>query len=187
MSQHLAATAAMLDCNERTLRRWAVQGLLRAERDKRRELRLPYSEELYLRRHWELLHTLRRSLRTEKRVRLAVLFGSVATGQDLLESDIDLLIEHDTGDLEQIVELQRRLQARVGKSIHLVSLDDAERSSLLLADVLLEGRVIVDRDDIWRRLMGKRQRVLRDAATEEHSIYTAAQRAVAEARERLSA
>lgn len=187
MSQQLAETAATLDCDERTLRRYAGQGLLRAERGRRRELRLPYDEELYLRRHWQLLHGLRRALRTEHSVRLAVLFGSTATGEDLPESDVDLLIEHSSGDLEQIIELQRRLQARTRKRIHLVSLDDAKRSSLLLADILREGRVIVDRDDTWRRLCRKRRRVLRNATAEEQSIHTAARRAVAEARERLSA
>jgi predicted nucleotidyltransferase len=187
MSQRLAEIAATLDCDERTLRRYAGQGLLRAERGGRRELRLPYDEELYLRRHWQLLHGLRRALRTEHSVRLAVLFGSTATGEDLPESDVDLLIEHSSGDLEQIIELQRRLQARTGKRIHLVSLDDAKRSSLLLADIQREGRVIVDRDDTWRRLCRKRRRVLRDATAEEQSIHAAARRAVAEARERLSA
>jgi predicted nucleotidyltransferase len=156
MSLALSETAAALHCDERTLRRYAGLGLLRAERGKRRELRLPYSEEAYLRRHWELLHGLREALRTEPSVRFAVLFGSVATGEDLPESDVDLLVEHSTGNLEQIVELQRRLSARTGRPIHIVSLDDAEHSPPLLTDVLHDGRVIVDRSDAWKRLQGER-------------------------------
>jgi predicted nucleotidyltransferase len=187
MSRGLAETAEALQCNERTLRRYANQGLLRGERRGRQELRLPYGEERYLRRQWALLSGLRRALRTEHSVRLAVLFGSTATGEDLPDSDVDLLIEHSTGDLEQVIELQRRLRERVGRPIHLVLLEDAERSPSLLADVLLEGRVIVDRDDSWRRLERRRQRVLRQAAAKEEATRVAARRAVVEARERLRA
>jgi predicted nucleotidyltransferase len=187
MSQRLTETATALDCDERTLRRYVGVGLLLAERGKRRELRLPYGEELYLRRHWELLHALRRALRTEKSVRLAVLFGSTATGEDRPESDVDLLIEHSTGDLEQVVELRRRLEKHVGRPIHLVLLDDARESPTLLADILDEGRVIVDRGGIWRRLVRRRRAVLRDAAAEEDAVRTAARQAISAARVRLSA
>jgi predicted nucleotidyltransferase len=187
MSLALTETAAALRCDERTLRRYAGLGLLRATRGKRRELRLPYSEEAYLRQHWELLHSLRGTLRTEPRVRLAVLYGSAATGEDLPESDVDLLVEHSSGDLEQIVELQRRLSARTERPVHIVSLDDAKRSPLLLADVLREGRVIVDRGGAWQRLGEGWERVLHRAAAEEEASRTAAQRAVADARARLGA
>lgn len=186
MGHGLAETAAALHCDERTLRRYAGQGLLRGERRGRRELRLPYSEERYLRQHWTLLSGLRRGLRTEHSVRLAVLFGSTATGADLPESDVDLLIEHSTGDLDRVAELRRRLQKRIGRPIHLVLLEDAEQSPSLLADVLLEGRVIVDRDDAWRRLQSTRRRVSREAAASEETSHVAARRAVAEARGRLN-
>lgn len=187
MSLALEETAAALSCDERTLRRYAGLGLLRAKRGRREELRLPYSEEAYLRRHWELLHGLRGMLRTEPSVRLAVLFGSAATGEDLPESDVDLLVEHSTGDLEQIVELQRRLRVGTGKPVHIVSLDDAERSPLLLADVLREGRVIVDRGGTWQQLGERQDWVLHRAAAEEEASRAAAQRAVADARSRLGA
>lgn len=182
----LTETAAALHCDERTLRRYAGLGLLRAKRGKRQELRLPYSEEAYLRQHWELLHSLRGTLRTEPSVRLAVLFGSAATGEDRPESDVDLLIEHSSGDLEQIVELQRRLRADTGQPIHIVSLEDARRSPLLLADVLREGRVIVDRDGAWQQLGEEREWLLRRAAVEEGASRAAARRAVADARARLA-
>lgn len=186
MSLALSETAAALHCDERTLRRYASLGLLRAERGKRQELRLPHGEEAYLRRHWELLNGLREALRTEPSVRLAVLFGSVATGEDLPESDVDLLVEHSTGNLEQIVELQRRLSARTGRPIHIVSLDDAKHSSPLLADVLHDGRVVVDRHVAWRRLQGEQRRVQREAAMEEEATRAGAQRAIEDARRRLS-
>jgi hypothetical protein len=99
---------------------------------------------------------------------------------------VDLLVEHSTGNLEQIVELQRRLSARIGRPIHIVSLDDAHHSPLLLTDVLREGRVIVDRSDAcWTQLQGERRRLQRQAAVEEEAVRAGAQRAVADARARL--
>ena len=187
MSRRLAETAETLRCNERTLRRYANEGLVRGERRGRQELRLPYGEERYLRRHWALLSGLRRALRTEHGVRLAVLFGSTATGDDLAGSDVDLLIEHSKGGLEQVVELRRRLQERIGRPIHLVLLEDAERSPSLLADVLLEGRVIIDRDDAWHGLERRRRQVSRQAAAAEEATHVAARRAIADARGRLHA
>lgn len=185
MGYGLTATAEELQCSERTLRRYVDEGLLRGERRSRQEVRLPYGEERYLRQHWKLLSNLRRALRTEHSVRLAVLFGSSATGEDAPDSDVDLLIEHSTGDLGQVVELQRRLQRRVGRSIHLVLLGDAERSPSLLADVLLEGRVIVNRSGAWNKLDRNRRRVLRQAATEEEATHLVARQAIENARERL--
>jgi predicted nucleotidyltransferase len=187
MSHALAETAEALQCDERTLRRYANQGLLRGERRGRRELRLPYGEERYLRQHWGLLSGLRRALRTEHGVRLAVLFGSTATGDDLPGSDVDLLIEHSTGDLEQVAELRRRLQKRVERPIHLVLLDDARESPALLADILREGRVIVDRDGAWRGLTRRQKETFREAAEDEGVIRTAARQAIADARVRLGA
>jgi predicted nucleotidyltransferase len=185
MGRGLAETAEELKCSERTLRRYANEGLLHGERSGRQELRLPYGEERYLRQHWALLSGLRRALRTEHSVRLAVLFGSTATGEDSPDSDVDLLIEHSTGDLENVIELRRRVQERVGKPIHLVLLEDAEQSPSLLADVLVEGRVIVDRGDAWHRLGRGRQRVLRRATEEEGIARAGARQGVAEARGRL--
>jgi hypothetical protein len=87
--------------------------------------------------------------------------------------------------LEEVVELRRRLQERIGNPIHLVLLEDAEHSPMLLADVLREGRVVVDRSEAWDRLARQRQKVLRQAAAEEEATHGAAWRGVAAARKRL--
>ncbi len=187
MSHALAETAEALHCDERTLRRYANQGLLRGERLGRGELRLPYGEQSYLREHWWLLSGLRRALRTEHNVRLAVLFGSTATGDDLPESDVDLLIDHSTADLQQVAELRRRLQQRIGRPVHLVLLEDARQSPVLLADILDEGRVVVDLVDAWKRLGHQRKALLRAATAEGGAIHAGARAAVAEARARLGA
>lgn len=187
MGRGLSETAQELGCSERTLRRYASEGMLRGERFGRHEVRLPRGEELYLRRHWEILSRLRRALRTEPGVELAILFGSTAVGEDRPDSDVDLLIDHATGDLDDMVRLQRRLRNQVGKQIHLVLSDDVQQAPSLLADILLEGRVIVDRVGGWHRLTGQRQEVLREAADEEAAIHDAAWRGVADARRRLDA
>lgn len=88
MSQALSAVAERLGCSERTLRRYANDGLLRARRMTRHRLELPFAEESYLTSHWELLNGLRMALRTERAVRLAVLFGSTAVGDDGDSSDV---------------------------------------------------------------------------------------------------
>lgn len=187
MSQDLAQTAATLECSERTLRRYVNEGLLRGDRrGGRREITLPHGEERYLQQHWETLSSLRHALRTEHKVRLAVLFGSVAVGEDRPDSDVDLLIEHATGGLGEVAELQRRLRRRLGRPVHVVLVEDAEQSPLLLADVLMEGRVLVDRHDGWERLGHMRRRVLRQATAEERRVHEAAQRGVDEARRALS-
>jgi predicted nucleotidyltransferase len=188
MSRTLADITEALPCTERTLRRWANEGLVRGERHGgRQELRLPYREERYLQEHWALLSDLRRALRTEHSVRLAVLFGSTATGDDVAASDVDLLIEHSTGDLERVVELRRRLQEQTSRPVHVVLLEDAEQSPSLLADVLEEGRPIVDRGGTWRRLHHRRRQISRHAALEEEATHLAAQRTLVNARARLQA
>jgi predicted nucleotidyltransferase len=187
MGRALAETAQRLQCSERTLRRCVNDGMLQGEQLGRGELRLPRSEELYLLRHWELLSKLRRALRTEPGVKLAVLFGSVAVGEDRPDSDVDVLIDHTTGDPTEVVRLQRRLGGQVGKPIHLVLREDVRQVPVLLADILQEGRVIVDRGDRWPRLLRSRPRILREAKEEEAAIRAAAWRGIDEARQRLEA
>lgn len=186
MGRGLAQTAETLECSERTLRRYVNEGLLRGERHGRREVRLPYAEENYLHGHWELLSGLRRALRTEKAVPLAVLFGSMATGESRPDSDVDLLIEYRNGDFHKIARLRRRLRKALRRPVHLVLLEDAEQSPSLLADALQEGRVILDREGIWQELERKRDRILRAAEEDETAKRLKANRAVAATRMELS-
>lgn len=80
--------AADLGAEERTLRRAASQGTLRASRPGSRRLRLAPGEREYLGIYWPLLSELRRTLRTEHGVRLAVLYGSLARGDEDEDSDL---------------------------------------------------------------------------------------------------
>lgn len=151
---------ADLRAEERTLRRAVAQGTIHARRPGPRRLRLAPGEAEYLRRHWRLLAELRKALRTERGVRLAVLYGSVARGDEDSGSDLDLLVAHREADPAACAKLAARLEPVVGRRVDVAHLDRVETDAPLLLDrVLDEGRVIVDRDGDWRRL-GERRRAI---------------------------
>ena len=161
----LALLAQQVGVSERTLRRAVNQGSLRARRLTPRTLELPLSERQYVRRSWALLAALRRALRTEPNVRFALLFGSAAEGTDVVTSDVDLLVALGDPSLERVVDLSERLTAAVGRSVDVVRISDAEQDPVFLHDVLDTGRVLVDRDQSWRRLRSRgatRMRRIRD-------------------------
>jgi hypothetical protein len=91
-AQSLRSLARLLDVPERTLRRAAAEGMVHGQRVSKRRYETSLREETYLREHWTLLRALRAALRTEPNVRLAVLFGSIATGRESEQSDLDLLV-----------------------------------------------------------------------------------------------
>ncbi len=145
----LRQVASELEIPQRTLRRAASEGLVRGQRVSPRRFQITLREEAYLRSHWELLRALRAALRTEPNVRLAVLFGSTATGSDHERSDVDVLVVlHDSG-VGRLAELEERLSRRLGREMQLVRLSEAQSTPVLMVDVIDHGRVLVDRDDIW--------------------------------------
>jgi uncharacterized protein len=124
-------------------------------------------EEAYLRHHWPLLRELRAALRTEPNVRLAVLFGSQATGRGSERSDVDLLVVLNDSSAARVAELAGRLERRLGRDVQLVRLQDAERSPSLMVDVLEGGRVLVDREGRWSQLRSRAAAWQRRARAEE--------------------
>ncbi len=168
MKVDLARLAAELATTDRTLRRAVAQGLLRAERPSPRTLEIPVKEREFLRRSWQLLSLLRKALRTEPTVALAVLFGSAARGEMHSESDVDVLVALREG--ADTRALASRLSERLGLRVQLVSLEDARRAPLLLAEALREGRVLVDRESLWPRLRQQRAKVERAAAHERDRV-----------------
>ncbi len=126
------------------------------------------SERVYLTSAWPLLAELRAALRTEPSLRLAVLFGSRARGGAGHSSDIDLLISAKTGT--RVREIERRLEMKVGKSLHAVTVAEAQRSPSLLAEVLRDGRVLIDRDSDWPEMKRNRSRVERDAELQRKKV-----------------
>jgi predicted nucleotidyltransferase len=158
------ALARHLEVPERTLRRAAAQGLVRGERLSERRFKTTLREESYLRSHWGLLSALRRALRTEPNVRLAVLFGSLAKGEESEFSDVDLLVALRDGTAGAVAALSARLGERMGRDVQLVLVEGVERSPALMLDALNDGRVLVDRDGIWARLHAGERRWRRSAA-----------------------
>lgn len=175
----LQELALDLDAGERTLRRAASQGTLRARRLGSRRLRLDPGEDDYLRGHWELIAGLRAALRTERGIRLAVLYGSVARGDEDADSDLDLLISR-AGDAGR-TKLYPRLQGVAGRRLDIAFLDGIEAAAPLLLDrVLDEGRVLVDRDLLWPQLRERRRAIRARARRAHHRQLAAASRAIAE-------
>jgi len=173
-------------CSERTLRRYVSDGLLRG-RFVNGEVELSAQEAHYFHSHHTLLLSLRKALRTERDVRLAVLFGSVALGDDGVDSDVDLLAVCRQDDPVGVARLALRLGRAVRKPVHVIQLKDAEQAPSLLADAVTEGRVLVDRDGLWGTLASREAELLATAEREEVRSLARAHKAADEARARLGA
>jgi predicted nucleotidyltransferase len=164
----LQELAVDLDVEERTLRRAVSQGTLRATRSGPRRLQLASGEREYLSTHWPLLSGLRRALRTEHSVRLAVLYGSLARGDEDAGSDLDLLVSLAGDRPSAAAKLAVRLEHLCGRRVDVADLGRVEtRAPLLLDRVLDEGRVLIDRDQRWR-LLRERQSTIRVRASRAH-------------------
>lgn len=186
MGRALGHTALSVDLSERTLRRYVNEGLLRARRVGD-QVELTHAERRYLHSHHDLLKELRATLRTERNVRLAVLFGSAATGEDVEASDVDLIVGLRQGDVRALAALRRRLQTALGRRVHLVLLGDAKKAPALLADVLEEGRVVIDRESSWPALLADRRLVEDRAARADAELMRKAGAAISAARRRVVA
>lgn len=184
MGRALNRAAGTLGCSDRTLRRYVNDGLLRGRRQGNR-VELNPGEESYLRERFAVLRALRSALRTERNVRLAVLFGSAARGDERAASDIDMLVaQHDESPRAQAA-LGLRLRRAVERNVHVVSLSQAEGAPSLLVDVLTDGRVLVDRDAMWARLKSRRGQLAAAADLKEAELANRAEQAVRAARERI--
>lgn len=136
---------------------------MRGERVSPHKFRTTMREREYLRRQWPLLSGLRALLRTEPNVRFAVLYGSEALGTAGPGSDVDLLVALRSDDVARLADLSGRLSRALGRDVQVVRLGDAWGSPTLLADILAQGRVLVDRDQTWPRLQRSALRIRREA------------------------
>jgi len=160
----LSELARELRVDARTLRRAAADGTIRCERVSARRQRVSDDERLYAAGHWPLLSALRRALRTEPNVRLAVLYGSVARGDDSDDSDLDLLVSLAEDRPDAAVKLAVRLERAVGRAVDVARLNRVEHTApLLLVRAIDEGRVLLDRDGQWAALKARRSQILRRA------------------------
>jgi len=96
-----------------------------------------------------------------------LLFGSAARGTDTPESDIDVLVGLRDPSLERVIELSAKLTGATGRRVDVVRLEDAQAEPSLLADVVSDGRVLVDRQGVWSRLRGSDASLARAGARSE--------------------
>ena len=86
-----------------------------------------------------LLPVLRAALAKAPGVRVAILFGSVARGDDTAESDVDVAV---SGDVDPIA-LSAELAAALGREVDVVGADDA--TIPLLDQIVKDGIVVHER------------------------------------------
>lgn len=144
--------------------------MIRARRPSPRRTELSFAERHYVETHWELLSSVVSWLRTRPNVRLAVVYGSVARGDDRPDSDVDLLVSLAREDAHTAASLAASLGEELGRRVQMVSLDVAGRAPLLLLDVVREGRVLVDRDGEWLTLTRRERQLEREAAATEGEL-----------------
>jgi predicted nucleotidyltransferase len=177
----LSQLADELGADARTLRRAAADGTIRCERVSARRQRVEEDERRYAMEHWPLLSTLRRALRTEPNVRLAVLYGSVARGDDTPDSDLDLLVSLAEDRPDAAVKLAVRLERALGREVDVTRLNRIQDTApLLLLQAVDEGRVVLDRDREWAGLKARRSEIARRA---RHAHEARRRRARASVRE----
>lgn len=136
---------------------------MHGERTSPHKFRTSVRERDYLRRAWPLLARLRALLRTEPNVSFAALFGSHATGTAGPGSDVDLVVVLRDGDIARLADLSGRLSRALDRDVQTVRLSDARSAPGLLADVLSQGRVLVDRDRTWPTLQRSARQIEREA------------------------
>jgi predicted nucleotidyltransferase len=180
MRSNLPAVAQDIGVPERTLRRAVQRGTVRCYRPGPRQVELAADERAYLQENWELISAVTDALRTERNVRLAVIFGSVARGTADESSDIDILVSLTDELPMSLVRLSVRLERALGREVDVLSLrSTGKRDPMLLSAVLREGRPVIDRDGLWPTLLAKRRVVERAAAKARVALHRRATDAVA--------
>lgn len=177
---HLQKLAWEVGAPERSLRRAVSAGTLHCRRPTPRRLEVDAAERAYLRSHWELLARLRAVLRTEPNVRFAAIFGSLARGDERADSDLDIVVEFRRRDRRGRIRLMGKLEAVAERRVQMLHLRDLEESAPdLLGEILLEGRVLVDRGDRWPGLLRRRRQIFQRAKQADERLQAAERRAIA--------
>lgn len=93
----------------------------------------------------EIVETITRCLHARSSVRLAVLFGSFARGDQRDDSDIDLGVRFSAGAEEDRDGLEIELGRVTGHAVDLILLDEAP--PLLRFEIARDGVPVVQRDE----------------------------------------
>jgi predicted nucleotidyltransferase len=183
-NSELPAFARQMAVPERTLRRAVSRGTVRCRRLGPRRVAIDPSERAFLTQSWPLIAAVTQVLRTERNVRLAVIFGSTARGQAQTGSDLDLLVALAEERPMYAQRLSMLLEERLDREVDVLSLARvAERDPALLSTVLAEGRPVIDRDGLWPALLAQRENIVQAAS----AARSERARRAAEAIVRLSA
>ena len=174
----MAQLAQTVGTGERTLRRAIADGTIHVVADGSRRSTLTPEEAEYVRLHWDELGELRRALRTEPNVALAVVFGSFARGEAQPDSDLDVAVALRRPDPLGLQWLRQRLQPHLQRPLQLVALSDVERSASMLYEVLRDGRVLVDREGRWAGMQARRAATASAAEAEGVRLADEARQAI---------
>jgi predicted nucleotidyltransferase len=158
--------ARELDVSDRTLRRAVARELLRGERRSANKLEISTGERAYVLSHWGLLQALVAALRTEPGVEAAILFGSVAKGADRAGSDVDIAVELRGDVPTSIPALERRVAKTVGRTVHVIRLEDALADGRFALEIIDHGRPLTDRGEVWASLRRRRPGLVRKGAAQ---------------------
>lgn len=181
MRSDLPALARDIGVPERSLRRAVQRGTARAHRPGPRQIELPAGEGEYLREHWTLIATVTEALRTERNVRLAILFGSLARGNAGEGSDVDLLVSLAEERPLCTAQLAARLSRALQRDVDVLPLEHVrERDPVLFDAILRDGRPVVDREGAWPALIAERGAVKRAATRARAARHRRASDAVAQ-------
>jgi predicted nucleotidyltransferase len=101
-----------------------------------------------------LTDRLRRLLEPLHQVRLAVLFGSAARGDDSSESDLDLAVLLDADAPEQLWDIEVAVAEATGRTVDLV--DVRRAPPLLRFEIARDGAVVAERQaGDWSRFVAR--------------------------------
>lgn len=181
MRSDLPTVARDIGVPERTLRRAVQRGTVRCRRPGVRQFELAADEQAYLRENWDTISAVAEALRTERNVRLAVLFGSLAHGHMGEDSDVDVLVALAEERPMYLSHLAARLTRVLGRDVDVLSVAHVRaHDPALLGVILRDGRPVIDRDGSWPALIAKRLGFERAAAKARSERHRRAAQAVAQ-------
>jgi predicted nucleotidyltransferase len=164
-----ADLALELKADERALRRAVADGTIHCERLGPRRRRVSEDERLWqltIGRCWPSCEA---PCAPSANVRLAVLYGSVARGEDTPQSDVDLLVALAEDRPDAAVKLAVRLERALGRRVDVARPERVrDTAPLLLLRAIDEGRALIDRDAQWAQLRERRGEIAR-RATRAHA------------------
>jgi len=162
------------------VRAWLRTGVLRGRGHRTGALDIAPSERRWLIENASLVQVLE-DLSRHRGVETLVLFGSVARGEDLIGSDVDLAADGPAiDDLATRRRLAVQLSERLERRVDLIPIEFLLDAPAVLAEALADGRVVGDRAGHWRALQADRESingraaVERSQARERHDIARAA-------------